>query len=377
MPKSLRPPHPPNALMRERFRPQQGKTNRRGFPADSQIPNSTSTRVTAVPIFDLTTKPTSVNWPEKHLVTMLSGTSVAARAGARRVIRRSASILPAMGPTRCLAGRQNSFAAIAGMSHQRRGYAITTTNPNPPFGKKNATNETPSRIGLIGARGYTGQALVELLNEHPFMDLRHVSSRELAGQELEGYTKSKIIYETLTPEDVAQLDSDGKVDCWIMALPNGVCEPYVEALDQGNGKSVIVDLSADFRFNDTCKSLLTKGHVLARLTAILTYRITGTYGLPELVQRSKIAQSRRISNPGCYATGAQIGLAGALDLIEGLPVIFGCSGYSGAGSKPNARNNLEVLKNAIIPYSLTSHVHEHEISHHLNHQVAFIPHVAG
>ncbi|KFA60576.1 hypothetical protein S40285_07812 [Stachybotrys chlorohalonatus IBT 40285] len=280
---------------------------------------------------------------------MLSGTSMALRAGARRVVRRSASIVPApaTGPARCLAGRQNRFT-MAGVSQQRRGYAVTA-NPNPPLGKKNATNETPSRIGLIGARGYTGSALVELLNQHPYMDLQHVSSRELAGQPLEGYTKRKVIYETLSPEDIAQLDNDGKVDCWILALPNGVSQPYVEALDQGNRKSLIVDLSADKR----------------------------TYGLPELVQRSKIAQSIRISNPGCYSTGAQIGLSGALDLIEGMPVIFGVSGYSGAGSKPNARNNLEVLKDAIIPYSLVDHVHEREISHHLNHKVAFMPHVAG
>ncbi|KEY74614.1 hypothetical protein S7711_05045 [Stachybotrys chartarum IBT 7711] len=280
---------------------------------------------------------------------MLSGTSMALRAGARRVVRRSASIVPvpATGPARCLAGRQNRFT-MAGVSQQRRGYAVTA-NPNPPLGKKNATNETPSRIGLIGARGYTGSALVELLNKHPYMDLRHVSSRELAGQPLEGYTKRSVIYETLSPEDITQLDNDGKVDCWILALPNGVSQPYVEALDQGNRKSLIVDLSADKR----------------------------TYGLPELVQRSKIAQSIRISNPGCYSTGAQIGLSGALDLIEGMPVIFGVSGYSGAGSKPNARNNLEVLKDAIIPYSLVDHVHEREISHHLNHKVAFMPHVAG
>ncbi|KAM0513955.1 hypothetical protein ACHAPE_007310 [Trichoderma viride] len=286
---------------------------------------------------------------------MLSGVSMASRAGARHVVRRSASIVPSLGPIRCLAGRQNSLPTAGMAMSQRRLYAIATNpNPNPPLGKKNATNETPSRIGLIGARGYTGQALIELLNDHPNMDLQHVSSRELAGQELKEYTKRKVVYETLSPEDVAQLDKDGKVDCWIMALPNGVCKPYVEALDQGNSQSLIVDLSADFRFDDKW-----------------------TYGLPELVKRSDIAQARRIANPGCYATGAQIGLSGALDLIEGMPVIFGCSGYSGAGSKPNARNNVEVLKNAIIPYSLTSHIHEREISHRLNHQVAFIPHVAG
>ncbi|KAH7242500.1 hypothetical protein BKA59DRAFT_514021 [Fusarium tricinctum] len=284
---------------------------------------------------------------------MLSTTSMAARAGACRVLGRCASIAPAVRPIRSFAGRQNSFAIAGMMSQQRRGY-VSTTNPNPPLGKKNATNENPSRIGLIGARGYTGSALVELLNNHPSIDLQHVSSRELAGQKLEGYTKRDVIYETLSPEDVAQLDSNGKVDCWILALPNGVCGPYVDALDQINSKSVIVDLSADYRWDEKW-----------------------TYGLPELVKRSKIAQSNRIANPGCYATGAQIGLTGALDLIEGMPVIFGCSGYSGAGSKPNPRNNLEVLKDAIIPYSLTGHVHEREISSQLNHEVAFVPHVAG
>jgi N-acetyl-gamma-glutamyl-phosphate reductase/acetylglutamate kinase len=64
-------------------------------------------------------------------------------------------------------------------------------------------------------------------------------------------------------------------------------------------------------------------------------------------------------------------------LIEGTPTVFGVSGYSGAGSKPNPRNNVEVLKDAIIPYSLTGHIHEREISTQLNHQVAFVPHVAG
>merc|ERR1711977_776960 len=78
----------------------------------------------------------------------------------------------------------------------------------------------------------------------------------------------------------------GKVDCWVMALPNGVCKPYIEALNQvreeTGKKTLIVDLSADYRFDDTW-----------------------TYGLPELTKRSAIAQSKNISNPmfryGCPA----------------------------------------------------------------------------
>lgn len=134
----------------------------------------------------------------------------------------------------------------------RRGFA-STTNPNPPLGKTNRTNDKPSKVALIGARGYTGQALISLINSHPHLDLTHVSSRELAGKKLEGYTKGgkEIIYQNLTVEDIRRMEDNGEVDCWVMALPNGVCKPFVDAVEEsGDGKSVIVDLSADYRFDN-------------------------------------------------------------------------------------------------------------------------------
>ena len=68
------------------------------------------------------------------------------------------------------------------------------------------------------------------------------------------------------------------IDVWVMALPNGVAKPWVDAVEEGKKESVIVDLSADYRFDPAW-----------------------TYGLPELVDRSQIAKATRISNPGCYA----------------------------------------------------------------------------
>ena len=229
-----------------------------------------------------------------------------------------------------------------------------STNPNPPFGSNNSTNSEPTRVALIGARGYTGQALVSLLNSHPSMDLRHVSSRELAGQKLKEYVKKDIIYENLSAEDVRRMEEKGEIDCWVMALPNGVCKPFVDAIEQvGRNKSLVVDLSADYRFDSKW-----------------------TYGLPELIERSKIAKAIRISNPGCYATAAQIGIAPLVSHLEGQPTVFGVSGYSGAGTKPSPKNDIVNLTNNIIPYSLTDHIHEREISTHLGTSVAFVPHVA-
>ena len=233
-----------------------------------------------------------------------------------------------------------------------RTYA-TTTNPNPPLGSKNKSNDGPSRVALIGARGYTGKALIQMLSQHPNMDLRHVSSRELAGKKLEGYGKRDIIYENLSVDDVRQMEEDGKIDCWVMALPNGVCQPFVNAIDQVGGNSVVIDLSADYRFDDKW-----------------------TYGLPELVDRSDIAKATRISNPGCYATAAQLGIAPMVPYLGGEPSVFGVSGYSGAGTKPSPKNDVNNLTDNILAYSMTDHIHEKEISKQLGTTVGFIPHVA-
>jgi N-acetyl-gamma-glutamyl-phosphate reductase / acetylglutamate kinase len=148
----------------------------------------------------------------------------------------------------------NQVRAFSTRVAGRRMYSTHATNPNPPL--RESTNEKSAKVALIGARGYTGQALIHLINQHPNLTLSHVSSRELEGKPLEGYTKSKLIYENLQVEDVRRMEESGEIDCWVMALPNGVCKPFVDAVDAGSKpkegkKTVIVDLSADYRFNDS------------------------------------------------------------------------------------------------------------------------------
>ena len=92
----------------------------------------------------------------------------------------------------------------------------------------------------------------------------------MAGQKLKGYDKRDITYENLSHDDVRKMSG---IDVWIMALPNGVAKPWIDAIEEGNSGSLIIDLSADFRFDPAW-----------------------TYGLPELVDRSTIAQATRISN---------------------------------------------------------------------------------
>ncbi|MBO8043797.1 hypothetical protein J6396_39735, partial [Pseudomonas aeruginosa] len=62
--------------------------------------------------------------------------------------------------------------------------------------------------------------------------------------------------------------------------------------------------------------------------------------------------------------------------LAGPPQCFGVSGYSGAGTTPSDKNNVELLADNLMPYALTNHVHEREVSVQLGVAVEFMPHVA-
>ncbi|RDV38627.1 N-acetyl-gamma-glutamyl-phosphate reductase [Bradymonadaceae bacterium TMQ3] len=207
------------------------------------------------------------------------------------------------------------------------------------------------RVGLIGARGHTGAQLIPMLARHTGVELASVSSRELAGEAVSDHipdAPAGLRFEALAPEDVAALD----LDAVILALPNGVASRFVEAIDSAGTQPIMIDLSADRRFD-----------------------ADWIYGLPER-NRDAISTARRIANPGCYATGMQLALLPFVDRLASAPSVFGVSGYSGAGTTPSPKNDPEVLRDNILPYALTGHIHEREVSHQLAHPVVFMPHVA-
>lgn len=206
-------------------------------------------------------------------------------------------------------------------------------------------------IGLVGARGYVGAELVRLIDAHPHFDLAYVCSRELDGRDvastIQGYA-GPLRYISPSAADTPAL----KADAVVLALPNGKATDYVTAFDAARDDTVLVDLSADYRFDP------------------FWY-----YGLPELTRESYAGQ-RRISNPGCYATAMQLALAPLCDVFDGPAQCFGVSGYSGAGTSPSDKNDPEKLRDNLMPYSLVGHLHEREVTRQLGHPVQFLPHVA-
>lgn len=208
------------------------------------------------------------------------------------------------------------------------------------------------RLGLVGARGYVGAEMISLIEAHPRFEFAYAVSRELDGQPL---AQQHPVHTGGLRYIAPPLDTlpDLGADAVVLALPNGKSEAAIKAFDPAAGDAVLVDLSADRRFDDSWH-----------------------YGLPEL-GRDNAATARRISNPGCYATAMQLAIAPMLDMLDGPPQCFGVSGWSGAGTTPSDRNDPAKLRDNLMPYALTGHMHEREVSHRLGHPIEFVPHVAS
>jgi N-acetyl-gamma-glutamyl-phosphate reductase len=187
-------------------------------------------------------------------------------------------------------------------------------------------------LGLIGARGFVGRELQTLVVAHGDLDLR------LSISQRDGKSAADVA--------AAQLDA------YVLALPNGASEPYIAAITSARPDAVIVDLSADHRFDDAW-----------------------VYGQPER-NRAAIKGARHIANPGCYATAMQLALAPLVPLLEGPANVFGVSGYSGAGTTPSPKNDPEALRDNLMPYALVGHLHEREVAAQLGCRLFFVPHVA-
>lgn len=207
------------------------------------------------------------------------------------------------------------------------------------------------RLGIVGARGHVGGELIRLVAAHPRFELAYVSSRGLDGQRVADHNADhagELRYSAPSHEELPALGADAVV----LALPNGKAADIVHAFDDAGADPVIIDLSADYRFDPSWY-----------------------YGLPELTRKAYAGQ-RRISNPGCYATAMQLAIAPMRNVLEGPVQCFGVSGYSGAGTTPSDKNDVDLLRDNLMPYALTGHLHEREVSKQLGHPVEFMPHVA-
>ncbi len=243
------------------------------------------------------------------------------------------------------------------------------------------------RAQIVGATGYGGLGILELLLAHPAFEVASLVARDDAGRRISDvypHLTGRCDLEIAAPDD-ARIGAD--CDVVVFATPDRVAQGYAKAL--ADAGVPFIDYSGDFRFADAADyaayaarhpSIKDAHHEAAELLG------RAAYGVSEL-NADRIRRAPIVGNPGCFAIGIILGLAPlfADDLVEGGAVsIASLSGSSGAGKKPAPLQHLSHLNDNVVPYRVLSHQHVIESEFTLGRLGAaqgatldFVPHVIG
>ncbi len=233
------------------------------------------------------------------------------------------------------------------------------------------------KAGIVGATGYAGQSLVDILLHHPQV---RISGLYSTTDEPRPFAQVCPRFAGLVPLSVKKFtvkDLIASADVAFLALPHTASMTVVPALLKA-GKRVI-DLSADYRLKDS--TTYARAYGLEHKDKQNIAR--SVYGLPELY-RQKIGKARLVANPGCYPTGAILGLA-PLAAIHGKDIlsvyIDAKSGASGAGKKAVQEMLFTEVDEDFRAYKVNTHQHLPEIAQELSHlagrkqKPVFVPHL--
>jgi N-acetyl-gamma-glutamyl-phosphate reductase len=177
-------------------------------------------------------------------------------------------------------------------------------------------------------------------------------------------------------EELAVDQISKKTDFIFTAVPHKTAMETVP-LFYRQGKK-IVDLSADFRLKDP--GVYEKWYQKHTSADLLPESV---YGLPEL-HRDAIRRAKIVGNPGCYPTGALIGLIPLVQKgivsLENI-VIDSKSGVSGAGRDVVLESLFCEVNEGVKAYKIFEHRHLPEIEQELSEVaqkkavVTFVPHL--
>jgi N-acetyl-gamma-glutamyl-phosphate reductase len=213
---------------------------------------------------------------------------------------------------------------------------------------------TKAKIGVLGASGYTGSELVRMLLRHPRAEIVLLTAERSAGKAM------RDVFPQFSPFDLPTLVAiEGLnweklgLDVAFCALPHATTQKVLKDLLAQAPSTKVIDLSADFRLQDTAAYAKWYGHE----HHAPELQKEAVYGLTE-IHRREIKKARLVANPGCYTTCAELPLiplikAKAIDLDE--IVVDAKSGMTGAG---------RAAKEAMLFSEVSEGFHAYGVGHH-------------
>lgn len=230
------------------------------------------------------------------------------------------------------------------------------------------TDQT-KKVALLHGAGYAGGELIALLANHPAVSLEIVTSRTLAGEPVwKAHPHLRGVSDlTFSGEEVDL----GDVEAVFIAAEHGKSAAAVQNLLAKGYDGAIVDLSADFRFNQA--SMYDQWF---KFTHPMPERLADfQYGSPELFSPYP-AGTKYIANPGCFATGVTLALWPLSRHLSNMHVaVTALTGASGSGTRAKETTHFPTRDGNVRAYKVLSHQHLPEVQQNVGPAVRidFIP----
>ncbi len=214
------------------------------------------------------------------------------------------------------------------------------------------------KVGIVGAVGYAGIGILQILKRHPEVQIVWVSSEEAHSgkkiSDLRPSLKGLCDLPCHSP-DISGIIS--QVDVIFLAVPNGIAMKLSPAILEKGKKAI--DISADYRIKDLVE--YKKWYNIEHASPALVEK--AVYGLPELF-RERIKGATLIANPGCYPTASILGTAPLLKnkLVDPRSIVIDAkSGVSGAGAALTEITHFPECNENLRAYAVAGHRHNPEI----------------
>lgn len=234
---------------------------------------------------------------------------------------------------------------------------------------------------IIGATGFGGLGLIEILRRHPELKVKQLVARKDTGKRINEVFTHLNGYCDLVVQDTAEIEFDG-LDIAFFSTPDRAGMSLArDFLDRG---IKLIDFSGDFRFQTEADYEIyatNKGMETDHKSPDLLRK--AVYGLPEK-NREKIAKAEIVGNPGCFSICMILGLlpASEMGLIGNETIICdGKTGVSGAGKNSGEANLYPQRHENVNTYREGRHQHLVEVENTVNafakmkHKIMFVPQI--